>query len=138
MQTSLAARGFLVLPLFARLIHGLNRLAVEVASDLSTKLSRSCPEAALLLAVGGFVRQYQVDIDPNKLLGYGIPLRRVVERIRESNNDVGGKVIEYSGFEYVVCGRGYIEKIEDLDNRTGAFLLGVTQQQPLDKNGRVW
>jgi len=69
---------------------------------------------AEVAAVGGFVRQYQVDIDPNKLLGYGIPLRRVVERIRESNNDVGGKVIEFSGFEYVVRGRGYIKTIEDL------------------------
>ncbi|MCH7824312.1 MAG: efflux RND transporter permease subunit [Acidobacteria bacterium] len=74
----------------------------------------SVPGVAEVAAVGGFVRQYQVDIDPNKLLGYGIPLRRVVERIKESNNDVGGKVIEYSGFEYIVRGRGYIEKIEDL------------------------
>ncbi|MFQ5744248.1 MAG: efflux RND transporter permease subunit [Acidobacteriota bacterium] len=76
----------------------------------------SVPGVAEVATVGGFVRQYQVDIDPNKLLGYGIPLGQVVRKIRASNNDVGGKVIEYSGFEYVVRGRGYIKNLEDLGN----------------------
>src|SRR2546428_4437760 len=66
--------------------------------------------------VGGFVRQYQVDLDPNKLAAYGIPLSDVVTKIRASNNDVGGKVFEVATTEYYVRGRGYIKKIEDLEN----------------------
>ncbi len=75
----------------------------------------SVPGVAEVAAVGGFVRQYQVDIDPNKLLGYGIPLGDVIRKIRESNNDVGGNVIEFSGFEYFVRARGYIRRVEDLE-----------------------
>ena len=66
--------------------------------------------------VGGFVRQYQVDLDPNKLAAYGIPLSDVVTKIRASNNDVGGKIFEVATTEYYVRGRGYIKKIEDLEN----------------------
>src|SRR5713226_5242678 len=66
--------------------------------------------------VGGFVKQYQVDLDPNKLVAYGIPLGDVVAKIRASNNDVGGKIFEVATTEYYVRGRGYIKKIEDLEN----------------------
>src|SRR2546426_8337 len=66
--------------------------------------------------VGGFVSQYQVDLDPNKLAAYGIPLSDVVTKIRASNNDVGGKIFEVATTEYYVRGRGYIKKIEDLEN----------------------
>src|SRR5213594_3910094 len=66
--------------------------------------------------VGGFVRQYQIDLDPNKLVAYGIPLKEVVERIRRSNADVGGKIFEVGSTEYYVRGRGYIKKIEDIEN----------------------
>ena len=66
--------------------------------------------------VGGFGRQYQVDLDPNKLAAYGIPLSDVVTKIRASNNDVGGKIFEVATTEYYVRGRGYIKKIEDLEN----------------------
>ena len=66
--------------------------------------------------VGGFVKQYQVDLDPNKLLAYGIPLGEVVEKIRASNNDVGGKVFEVATTEYYVRGRGYIKSVEDIEN----------------------
>src|SRR2546425_13183426 len=66
--------------------------------------------------VGGFVRQYQIDLDPNKLVAYGIPLKEVVERIRMSNADVGGKIFEVGSTEYYVRGRGYIKKIEDIEN----------------------
>ena len=76
----------------------------------------SVPGVAEVAPVGGFVREYQVDIDPNRLLAFGIPLNQVVRSIRESNNDVGGNVIEYSGFEYVVRGRGYIKGLDDLRN----------------------
>src|SRR5215475_2107092 len=58
--------------------------------------------------IGGFVKQYQVDIDPNKLVAYGISINEVVDRIRKSNNDVGGKIFEIGSTEYYVRGRGYI------------------------------
>ena len=66
--------------------------------------------------VGGFVKQYQVDLDPNKLLAYGIPLSDVVAKIRVSNNDVGGKIFEVGSTEYFVRGRGYIRSVRDLEN----------------------
>jgi Cu(I)/Ag(I) efflux system membrane protein CusA/SilA len=66
--------------------------------------------------VGGFVKQYQVDVDPNKLLAYGIPLSEVVNKIRMSNGDVGGKIFEVASTEYYVRGRGYIKSIEDIEN----------------------
>src|SRR5437870_10444208 len=66
--------------------------------------------------VGGFVKQYQVDVDPNKLLGYGIPLNEVVNKIRMSNGDVGGKIFEVASTEYYVRGRGYIKSVGDIEN----------------------
>src|SRR6266487_1382491 len=66
--------------------------------------------------VGGFVKQYQVDLDPNKLLAYGIPLNEVVNKIRMSNGDVGGKIFEVGSTEYYVRGRGYIKSIADIEN----------------------
>src|SRR5437899_3013144 len=66
--------------------------------------------------VGGFVRQYQIDLDPNKLVAYGIPLGDVISKVRMSNADVGGKIFEVGSTEYFVRGRGYIKKIEDIEN----------------------
>src|SRR5438477_10711405 len=66
--------------------------------------------------VGGFVRQYQIDLDPNKLVAYGIPISEIVARIRASNGDVGGRTFEIGSTEYFVRGRGYIKKIEDIEN----------------------
>jgi Cu(I)/Ag(I) efflux system membrane protein CusA/SilA len=66
--------------------------------------------------VGGFVKQYQVDLDPNKLRAYGIPLNEVANKIRMSNGDVGGKIFEVGSTEYYVRGRGYIKNIEDIEN----------------------
>ncbi len=66
--------------------------------------------------VGGFVKQYQVDLDPNKLVAYGIPINDVVDKIRRSNGDVGGKIFEVASTEYYVRGRGYIKSIEDIEN----------------------
>ena len=67
-------------------------------------------------SVGGFVKQYQVDLDPNKLSAYGIPISEVVDQIRRSNGDVGGKVFEVGSTEYYVRGRGYIKNIADIEN----------------------
>src|ERR1700682_1003059 len=66
--------------------------------------------------VGGFVKQYQVDLDPNALIAYKIPLADVVSRIKASNGDVGGKVFEVATTEYYVRGRGYIKSIGDIEN----------------------
>src|SRR5881394_2832069 len=66
--------------------------------------------------VGGFVKQYQVDLDPNKLSASGIPISEVVNKIRMSNGDVGGKIFEVGSTEYYVRGRGYIKSIEDIEN----------------------
>jgi Cu(I)/Ag(I) efflux system membrane protein CusA/SilA len=66
--------------------------------------------------VGGFVKQYQVDLDPNALVAYNIPLSDVVNAIKMSNADVGGKIFEVATTEYYIRGRGYIKKIEDIEN----------------------
>src|SRR6184192_2293216 len=66
--------------------------------------------------VGGFVKQYQVDLDPNALVAYNIPLSDVVNAIKMSNADVGGKTFEVATTEYYIRGRGYIKKIEDIEN----------------------
>src|SRR5580693_2993258 len=71
---------------------------------------------AEVASVGGFVKEYQVDLDPNKLLAYGIPLADVVAKIRVSNNDVGGKIFEVGSTEYYIRGRGYIKNLADLEN----------------------
>jgi Cu(I)/Ag(I) efflux system membrane protein CusA/SilA len=70
---------------------------------------------AEVASVGGFVKQYQVVVDPTKLRAYGIPLSKVTEAIRASNMDVGGRVVEMSEREYMVRGRGYLRGIADLE-----------------------
>jgi Cu(I)/Ag(I) efflux system membrane protein CusA/SilA len=76
----------------------------------------SVPGVAEVASIGGFVRQYQVQLDPNKLNALGISTRAVIMAIRESNEDVGGRTLELAGHEYVIRGRGYIEDLEDLRN----------------------
>ena len=76
----------------------------------------SVPGVAEVATVGGFVKQYQVNVDPNKLLAYNLPLHKVMEVIRNSNKEVGGRVVEFSGKEYLVRGRGYIQSLEDIEN----------------------
>ncbi|HEY3755704.1 MAG TPA: CusA/CzcA family heavy metal efflux RND transporter [Opitutaceae bacterium] len=65
--------------------------------------------------VGGFVKEYQVDLDPNKLAAFGIPLADVVAKLRTSNNDVGGKIFEVGSTEYYVRGRGYLHSLGDIE-----------------------
>jgi Cu(I)/Ag(I) efflux system membrane protein CusA/SilA len=65
-------------------------------------------------SIGGFVKQYQVTVDPNKLASYGIPLTKVRNAIKQSNNDVGGRLLEISEMEFMVRGLGYIQSVEDL------------------------
>ena len=77
---------------------------------------QSVPGVAEVAPLGGFVRQYQVNIDPNKLLGYKIPINMVVDAVQKSNNDVGARLVEMSGREYMVRGRGYIKSLDDIGN----------------------
>ena len=70
---------------------------------------------AEVASLGGFEKQYQVDVDPGKLLAYAIPLARVGEAVRSSNADVGGRVLELGGSEYVVRGRGRFATVEDIE-----------------------
>src|SRR5713226_42304 len=76
----------------------------------------SVPGVSEVATVGGFVKQYQVNIDPNKLRAYNIPVHQVMNVIRESNNEVGGRVVELTGKEYLVRGRGYIQNIQDIES----------------------
>jgi Cu(I)/Ag(I) efflux system membrane protein CusA/SilA len=73
------------------------------------------PGVAEVASVGGFVKQYQVVVDPEKLRAYGIALSKVTDAIRASNKDVGGRVIEMSGREYMVRGQGYIRGAQDIE-----------------------
>ena len=70
---------------------------------------------AEVASLGGFVRQYQVNLDPSRLSAYRLPVKSVVDAIRMSNNDVGGRSVELSGAEYMVRGRGYIKSIKDIE-----------------------
>ena len=76
---------------------------------------RSIQGVAEVAPVGGYVKQYQIEIDPNALLSFNLPLDRVVDAVRKSNNDVGGRVVEWTGREYMVRGLGYFEKISDIE-----------------------
>jgi Cu(I)/Ag(I) efflux system membrane protein CusA/SilA len=76
---------------------------------------RGVDGVAEVASVGGFVRQYQITLDPTKILAYNLALPQVVEKIRMSNNDVGGRVVEFAGTEYMIRGRGYIKSRADIE-----------------------
>ncbi len=82
---------------------------------------------AEVASLGGFVKQYQINLDPNKLAAYRLPVKTIVDAVRMSNNDVGGRSIEFSGTEYMVRGRGYIKSIQDLDT----ISVGVSNGTPI-------
>ncbi|MBZ5498606.1 MAG: CusA/CzcA family heavy metal efflux RND transporter [Acidobacteriia bacterium] len=77
---------------------------------------KSVPGVAEVAPIGGFGKQYQVNVDPNRLQAYGIAINRVVEAVRGGNNDVGGRLIEFGGTEYMVRGLGYARSIHDIEN----------------------
>ncbi len=76
---------------------------------------QAVPGVAEVASVGGFVRQYQVEVAPNALAAYGVSLPEVRRAIQRSNNDVGGRLVEMAETEFMVRGRGYLESIEDLE-----------------------
>ena len=73
------------------------------------------PGVAEVATIGGYVRQYQVQLDPNKLLAYGIPLATIIARVKQSTNEVGGRVLDQSGAQYIVRGFGYLKSLHDLE-----------------------
>jgi Cu(I)/Ag(I) efflux system membrane protein CusA/SilA len=85
---------------------------------------QSVPGVAEVASIGGFQKQYQVNIDPTRLLAYSIPISTVVQAIRDGNNDVGGRLVEFSGAEYMVRGRGYVKSVQDIEQ----IVVGTDKQ----------
>ncbi|MFZ5801610.1 MAG: efflux RND transporter permease subunit [Candidatus Omnitrophota bacterium] len=77
---------------------------------------QSVPGVAEVASLGGFVKQYQITLDPNKLLAYDIPITQVLAAVRSGNQETGGRLLEFSGAEYMVRGRGYARSVQDLEN----------------------
>ena len=73
------------------------------------------PGVSEVATIGGFVKQYQVKLDPNRLLALKVPLQTVIDKIRDSNGEVGGRVLEMSGADYMIRGLGYIHSVSDLE-----------------------
>src|SRR5436190_16219649 len=76
----------------------------------------SVPGVAEVASIGGFVKQYQVNVDPVKLAAFNVGIGDVVRALKASNNDVEGRLLEYSGREYMVRGRGYLTSLEDIES----------------------
>lgn len=72
------------------------------------------PGVAEVASIGGYVKQYQVQLDPNKLLAYGIPLSTVIDRVKASTNEVGGRELDMNGARYMIRGLGYLHSLNDL------------------------
>jgi len=81
------------------------------------------PGVSEVASIGGYVRQYQVEVDPNKLAAFGIPLSKVKQAVMSSNKDVGGRLLEMGETEFMVRGLGYIKNLDDLRN----IAIGVTE-----------
>ena len=77
---------------------------------------KAVPGVAEIAPIGGFGRQFQVNVDPNRLQAFGISISRVVEAVRSGNKETGGRLIEFGGTEYMVRGRGYAQSIRDIEN----------------------
>ena len=76
---------------------------------------QSVPGVAEVASIGGFQKQFQITVDPNKLAAYGVALHMVMEAVKNSNNEVGGRLLEWSGAEYMVRARGYAGTVEDFE-----------------------
>jgi Cu(I)/Ag(I) efflux system membrane protein CusA/SilA len=85
---------------------------------------KAVPGVSDVAGLGGFQKQYQVHLDPTKLLAYKLSIRDIMERIRQNNNEVGGRVIEFSGAEFLVRGHGYVRSIDDIEQ----IAVGTNEQ----------
>ncbi|HEY6872717.1 MAG TPA: CusA/CzcA family heavy metal efflux RND transporter [Geobacteraceae bacterium] len=84
------------------------------------------PGVAEVASIGGFVREYQIDLDPNKLFAYNVKLADVMDAVKRSNNDVGGRLLEQADAEYLIRGKGYIKSTKDLEDIVvGADMRGT-------------
>lgn len=86
---------------------------------------QSVPGVAEVASLGGFQKQYQVQINPNALLAYKIPIQKVAQAIKEGNNEVGARLLEISGAEYMIRGRGYAKNIRDIENTVLGYENGT-------------
>src|SRR4029450_7523313 len=77
---------------------------------------KAVPGVSEVSSLGGFGRQYQVNVDPNRLRNYGPSIQRVVDAVRGGNTETGGRLIEFGGTEYMVRGRGYATSIADFES----------------------
>jgi Cu(I)/Ag(I) efflux system membrane protein CusA/SilA len=97
--------------------HNLNLADLNTLQDWYVRYQlETVPGVAEVASIGGFVRQYQVKLDPNRLLALHVPLETVIDKIRDSNNEVGGRVLEMTGADYLIRGVGYIKTLADLEN----------------------
>jgi copper/silver efflux system protein len=94
--------------------HGLDELRTFQDFTLRYAIG-SVPGVAEVASVGGYEKQYQVVVDPNRLRAFGVTLDQVVRAVHDSNEDVGGRILELTGREYYVRGRGYVEELRDLE-----------------------
>ena len=78
-------------------------------------LLQAVPGVAEVASAGGFVKQYQITVDPRRLLAYNMPITHVMEAVRKGNQETGGRLVEFSGAEYMIRGHGYAKSIEDLE-----------------------
>jgi len=93
---------------------GMNLAELRSLQDFVVKYElQSVPGVSEVASVGGYVRQYQIDVDPNKLRFHNIPLDRLIKAVKDSNIDVGAKTVESTGMEFIIRGRGFIGADED-------------------------
>jgi Cu(I)/Ag(I) efflux system membrane protein CusA/SilA len=96
--------------------HRMNLAQLRGLQDWNIRYAlETVPGVAEVATIGGFVKQYQVKLDPNRLLALHVPLKTVIEKIQDSNAEVGGRVLEMSGADYMVRGLGYIHSLADLE-----------------------
>src|SRR5216684_4322736 len=97
--------------------HNLSLADLDTLQDWYVRYQlETVPGIAEVASIGGFVRQYQVKLDPNRLFALHIPLETVIDKTRDSNNEVGGRVLEMTGADYLIRGVGYIKTLGDLEN----------------------
>src|SRR4029450_538516 len=77
---------------------------------------KAVPGVSEVASLGGFGKQYQVNVDPNRLRNYGLSIQRVVDAVRGGNVETGGRLIEFGGTEYMVRGRGYAKSVADFES----------------------
>jgi len=106
--------------------HNLNLADLRSLQDWQVRYAlETVPGVAEVATIGGFVRQYQVKLDPNRLLALRIPLQAVIDKIRANNNEVGGRVLEMTGADYLVRGVGYIRTLGDIEKISVATSNGT-------------